>query len=162
MEEESLFNRPVDPDDLRQQIPAWLAGDLDERALRAFEEGLAGEAALRDEVEDLRALWETLPDRAPEGSPIDFWPLVRDQLPERRVIAFPEQRSGWQVAVSFAAGIVVGLGLWLLATGGPAISTAAEEELLAHDTIFETLDPLPLNSVGGIYLAALPLEEESR
>jgi hypothetical protein len=150
------------PEDFRQQIPAWLTGGLDERALRAFEERLAGDAALRNEVEELQALWDTLPDRAPEGAPIDFWPLIRDQLPAGRVIAFPERRSGWQIAVSFAAGIIVGLGLWLLATGGPAVSTAAEEELLAHDTIFESLDPLPLDSVGGIYLAALPLDEESR
>ncbi len=56
MGEDIRHNRPVDPDDLRQQIPAWLAGDLGERALRAFEEGLAGEAALRDEVGGLAAL----------------------------------------------------------------------------------------------------------
>ncbi len=162
MGEDIRHNRPVDPDDLRQQIPAWLAGDLGERALRAFEEGLAGEAALRDEVENLRNLWETLPDRAPEGTPIDFWPLVRDQLPARRTAAFPARQEQWRVAVSFAAGIIVGLGLWLLGTGGPAVSTAAEEELLAHDTVFETLDPLPLDSIGGIYLAALPLDDEGR
>ena len=35
----------------------------------------------------------------------------------------------------------------------------AEEELLAHDTIFETLDPIPYDSMAGTWLAALPLDE---
>ncbi len=157
MESEPQRNRP---DDLRQLIPGWLAGDLDERDLRAFEEGLAGEAGLREEAEELQALWENLPDRAPVGAPVDFWPLVRDQLPLHRTVAFPDKQGGWRVAVSFAAGIIVGLGLWLLATGGPSASLAAEDELLAHDSIFEALDAIPSDSMAGIYLAALILDEE--
>ena len=42
------------------------------------------------------------------------------------------------------------------------MSAAATEELLAHDSIFETLDPIPYDSMAGIYLAMLPLDEEGR
>ncbi len=162
MREEPDRNNPTDLEELRRQIPAYLAGMLDERAHQAFEEGMAGEDSIRSEVEELRALWDSIPDRAPETAPTDFWPLVREHLPSRRLIAFPEPQPGWRVAVSFAAGIIIGLGLWLLATGGPAMSAAATEELLAHDSIFETLDPIPYDSMAGIYLAMLPLDEEGR
>ena len=160
MEAAPKDHRSTDSGDLRRKIPAWLAGDLDERALRAFEEALAGDAALRAETGGLRVLWEDLPDRAPEGAPVDYWPIVREQLPAGKTTPFPVPASNWRMAASFAAGIIAGLGLWLLATGGPATSLAAEEELLAHDTIMETLDPIPYTSMGGVWLAALPLDEE--
>jgi hypothetical protein len=64
------------------------------------------------------------------------------------------------MATSFAAGVLVGLSIWLLATGGPSVTTAAEEELLAQESIFESLDPIPPESMGGIYFALLPLEDQ--
>jgi len=162
MREEPDRHNQTDLEGLRKQIPAYLSGLLDERAHQAFEEGMSGEESIRSEVEELRAFWDALPDWAPEEAPTDFWPMIREQLPVRRLVPFPESQSGWRVAVSFAAGVIVGLGLWLLATGGPAMSAAATEELLAHDSIFETLDPIPLDSMAGIYLAALPLDEGGR
>ncbi|MFC1628765.1 hypothetical protein ACFL3H_06585 [Gemmatimonadota bacterium] len=162
MKEEPNRQNQTDPEGLRSQIPAYLSGMLDERACRAFEEGISREESVRNEVEELRSLWDTLPDWAPEAAPTDYWPMIRDQLPIRRIRSFPEQQSGWRVAISFAAGVIVGLGLWLLASSGPAMSAAAAEELLAQDSIFETLDPIPLDSMAGIYLAALPLDESGR
>ncbi|MFC1545103.1 hypothetical protein ACFL44_00385 [Gemmatimonadota bacterium] len=162
MREEPDQHNQTDLEDLRKQIPAYLSGMLNERARRAFEEGIAGEPSIGNEIEELRILWDTLPDWAPEGAPTDFWPQIREQLPVRRLAFFPNQQSGWRFALSFAAGILLGLGMWLVATGGPATGIAAEEEFLAHDSIFETLDPIPLESIGGIYLAALPLDEGGR
>ena len=162
MREEPDRHNQTDLEDLRKQIPAYLSGMLDERALQAFEEGMSGEPSIRNELEELRILWDTLPDWAPEEAPTDFWPGIQEQLPVRRLAIFPEQQSNWRIAVSFAAGIIVGLGMWLLATGGPTASLAANEEVLAHDTIFETFDPIPYESMAGTWLAALPLDEDGR
>ena len=162
MREEPDRHNQTDLEDLRKQIPAYLTGMLDERTLQKFEEGMSGEDSVRSEVEELRAIWDSLPDWAPEGAPTDFWPGIREQLPVRNLVPFPERQSGWRFAVSFAAGIIVGLGMWLLATGGPAPGFAAEEELLALDTIFETFDPIPYESMAGTWLAVLPLDGGGR
>ena len=158
--EEIHSNRSGNSGEFCVQIPAYLAGELKGPALRAFEERLAEDESLRAEAERLRSLWENLPDSAPESAPVDFWPLVRTRLKTARVSEFPAPQPSWRIAVSFAAGVIIGLSIWILATGGPTESTAATEELLAHDSIFETLDPIPSESVAGIYLSMLPLEEE--
>jgi anti-sigma-K factor RskA len=158
--EEQYQNRSVNGGEFSEQIPAFLAGVLKGPALRAFEERLAQDESLRAETERLRSLWEDLPDSAPETAPVDFWPPVRTRLERARVSEFPAPQPTWRIAVSFAAGIIVGLSIWLLATGGPTESTAATEELMVHDSIFETLDPIPSESLAGFYLAMLPLEEE--
>ena len=110
-------------------------------------------------VEDLEALWEALPDRAPEHAPTAVWPLVRSQLGRKRLAALPRPVPRWRMATSFAAGVLVGVLAWSLATGGPSPS-AAEEELLAQESLFQTFDPIPPESVGGRYFAAVPVERD--
>ncbi len=158
--EELRQNRSGNRGEFSEQIPAFLAGELKGSALRTLEERLAEDESLRAEAERLRSLWEELPDSAPESAPVDFWPLVQTRLKTARISEFPVSQPTWRIAVSFAAGIVIGLSIWLLATGGPTESTAATEELLAHDSIFETLDPIPSESLAGIYLTVLPLNGE--
>lgn len=158
--EEVTRHDPLHPDAFREQIPAYLAGMLDERSTSLLEQHLPGCEACRSDLEQLRTLWENLPDRAPQTAPIDFWPPLRSRLERERLVALPVPQPHWRLALSFAAGLVAGLGLWILGTGGPAPSSAATDELLAHETIFENLDPIPPESMAGLYLSLLTLEEE--
>lgn len=148
-------------EEFRKLIPAFLAGDLDEKRSRILEEYLSENQQLRSEMERLFALWERLPDRAPPSSPVDLWSQLRTRLEEERLAVFTIPPSRWKMAVSFAAGVILGLGIWLLGTGGPSISSASTQELLAHEIIFESMDPIPPESMAGIYLSMLPIDENT-
>jgi ferric-dicitrate binding protein FerR (iron transport regulator) len=146
-------------DDRFEWIPAYLAGTLDKRRTREFEVRLREDPGLRAAVEEMDGFWDTLPDRAPDTAPVAVWSLVNARLAERHFADYPVAPQRWRLAASFAAGLLVGLTVWALSTGGPTASSAAEDELLAQESIFETLDPIPPESVGGIYLSALPVQE---
>jgi len=148
-------------DDMRSRAADYVAGALEGGSRARFEEALSGDEELRALVEGLAALWEGLPDRAAAVSPVGLRPLVESRLRmTSRIVAFPTAVPRWRMAVSFAAVVFVGIAAWALATGGPADTSAAEQELLAHESIFETLDPIPSSSVGGLWFTALPLEPE--
>lgn len=147
-------------DDLRSLIPAYLSGTLERRPAARFQERLRADAELQRAVEMLARLWEELPDRASASVPFDLWPAVRSRLAAERSIPFPAYQPRWRVAVSFATGLLVGLTVWLLGTGGPSAGSAAENELLAQESVFESLDPIPPESVGDIYFTLLPLGEQ--
>ena len=147
-------------DDSLRLVPDYLAGTLDAKRLAEFEVRLSEDAGLRATVEELRSLWDDLPDRAPAEAPYPLWQAVQTRLIQSRIRTYPGYQPRWRMAVSFAAGVLVGLSVWLLGMGGPSASRAAEEELLAQESIFESLDPIPRESLGGIYLALLPLEDQ--
>lgn len=142
-------------------IPAYLAGTLDKRRTEEFQARLSEDPGLRTALEEMDRLWDTLPDRAPGAAPVELWPLVNARLAEHRFAEYPVGQQRWRLAASFAAGLLVGLTIWALGTGGPTTSSAAEEELLAQESIFETFDPIPPESVGGIYFTALPIQEQN-
>jgi ferric-dicitrate binding protein FerR (iron transport regulator) len=140
-------------------IPAYLAGTLDKSRVEQFEARLEEDLELRAALGEMDRLWESLPDRAPDTAPVALWPLVEARLAESRFVEYPVANQRWRLAASFAAGLLVGLTIWALSTGGPTASSAAEEELLAQESIFETFDPIPPESVGGIYFTALPIQD---
>jgi len=148
------------PDKFRGSIPAYLAGTLDERSRNGLEDHLADCETCRSELDLLDSVWEALPDRSPHNVPLDYWPLVLSQLEINNTVAFPTAQPRWRVALSFAAGLVAGLGFWVIGTGGPALSMAAADEIAEHEVIFEYLDPIPPESMAGQYLAAFSLPEE--
>ena len=157
---DSSNGNQIYPDKYRAMIPAYLAGTLNERSRDRLEDHLAGCETCRSELELLNGVWETLPDRAPHNAPLDYWPLVRSQLEKKNIVAFPTAQPRWRVALSFAAGLVAGLGFWVIGTGGPTLSMAAAEEFAEHEIIFEYLDPIPPESMAGQYLTAFSLLEE--
>ncbi len=114
--------------------------------------------------EDRRAeaVWEAMPDRAPAGAPVDLWPGVRARIAREKIVPLPARESHWRIAVSFAAGLLAGLALWFLATSGAVDPVLSTEEILAQEAVFESLDPIPPASIGGIYFATLTFEEEGR
>jgi|GEM_PF-1607286 len=154
-------HKQAHPDTYREKIPAYLAGTLDERSRSTLEGHLPECEACRTDLQRLRTLWENLPDRAPGSAPLDFWPQLKVLLEENKIVEFTAPQPRWRVAISFAAGLVAGLGIWTAGTGGPALSSAATDELLAHEILFENLDPIPPDSMAGQYLSLLPLEEEN-
>jgi len=108
------------------------------------------------------AFWENLPDRAPASTPVDLWPGVRARIAADRIVPLPAREPRWRIAVSFAAGLLTGLALWFLASSGTADPTLSAEEIIAQDAVFETFDPIPPTSIGGIYFATLTTGDEGR
>jgi anti-sigma factor RsiW len=150
----------VNPDKMKELIPAYLAGTLNERSTSSLGEHLIKCEACQAELRQLTAIWEALPDRAPQDAPLDYWPLVQSRLEKNNIVAFPQTQPRWRVALSFAAGLVAGLGFWVIGTGSPALSMAAADELTEHEFIFEYLDPIPPESMAGQYLTVLSIEDE--
>ncbi len=148
------------PDKYRKMVPAYLAGTLNERSRRGLEDHLEGCVTCRSELELLNSIWEALPDRTPHDAPLDYWPPVRSRLEKKNIAAFPSAQPRWRVALSFAVGLVAGLGFWVIGTGGPTLSMAASYELTEHEILFEYLDPIPPVSMAGQYLTVLSVEEE--
>ena len=148
------------PDKYRAMIPAYLAGTLNEHSHNGLEDHLAGCESSRSELDLLNSVWEMLPDRAPHNAPLDYWPLVRSRLEKKNIVAFPTAQPRWRIALSFAAGMVAGLGFWVIGTGGPTLSMAAADEIAEHEVIFEYLDPIPPESIAGQYLTVFSLVEE--
>ncbi|MFO7767367.1 MAG: zf-HC2 domain-containing protein [bacterium] len=153
-------HRNMGHDEARGMLPSLLSGTLDEGIREAVEEHLEVCAACREEAAGLRALWEDLPDRAPARPPADLWPEVRSRLLRERVLTLPERQPWGRLAASFAAGLLMGLLLWRLGTGGPAPSQASVEELMAHGSLFEQMDPVPPQSAAGRYLALMSFSED--
>jgi len=147
-------------EEARDRIPALLAGTLAEDTEAAVRRHLEVCAACREETEALRRLWETLPDRAPDRAPGELWPAVRTRLRRERILVLPEPQPWWRLVASFAAGVVVGLLLWRLGTGGPAPGEASMEEMLAQGSLFEQMDPVPPQSAAGRYLALMSFSED--
>ncbi len=110
----------------------------------------------------IESLWENLPDRAPASAPADLWPAVRARIAREKVVPLPAPEPRWRLAVSFAAGLIAGLALWFLATGSLSDPAASIEEVLAQESVFEQLDPIPPTSMAGIYFATLTVDEGSR
>jgi hypothetical protein len=114
------------------------------------------------EERSAKALWDNLPDRAPAKAPADLWPAVRARIEGEKIVPLPAREPRWRLAVSFAAGLLVGFALWFLAISGTADPALSAEEILAQEAVFEALDPIPPSSVGGIYFATLTYEEGRR
>ncbi len=150
----------TNPDKYRAMIPAYLAGTLNERSHNGLEDHLAGCETCRSELDLLNNVWENLPDRAQHNAPLDYWPLVQSRLESKNTVTLPLAQSRWRVALSFAAGLVAGLGFWVIGTGGPTLSMAAADEIAEHEIIFEYLDPIPPESMAGQYLTAFSLMDE--
>ena len=147
------------PDAYREKIPAFLAGTLDEHSIGALETHLQECETCRSDLQRLSTIWENLPDRAPASAPLDLWPLLQTILEGGRLAAFPAAQPRWRLALSFAAGLLAGLGLWVFGTGGPAVSTAVTDELSEHEVLFEYLDPIPPESITGQYLTLLSIDD---
>jgi len=157
---ESGKGNPGNPDQYREMIPAYLAETLNERSRNSLEDHLADCETCRSELELLKSVWEALPDSAPRDAPLDYRPLVQGYIDKHKIVEFPTAQPRWRIALSFAAGLVAGLGIWVVGTGGPALSMAAADELAEHEVIFEYLDPIPPESMAGQYLTAFSIQEE--
>lgn len=136
-----------------ERLAALAAGDLAPREREALASHLEVCPVCREKVERLQRVWEDLPDRVGATAPLDLWPAVRARLHEERTVAFPAApQPRWRIAVSFAAGLLIGIAAWSLATGGHGPTTAVAEELAVHEVLMSGLEPIPPESVGGIWL----------
>ena len=142
----------------RAQLAALLDGPVRGRGGARLQAHLAHCAQCRRQVEQWRTMWVDLPDRAAGRPAPDLWPALRPRLGTSSVVVLPQPR--WRLAASFAAGLMAGLLIWRVGTGGIQLTTAAESELLAQETVFSYLDPIPPESLAGRYLSLLPLGEE--
>ena len=136
----------------RERLADLAAGRLAPRERETLAAHLADCPACRAVVERLEEVWADLPDRVPAAAPVDLWPGVRARLHEDRTVAFPVPQPRWRIAVSFAAGLLIGIAAWSLATGGHGPTTAVAEELAVHEVLLSGLEPIPPESMGGIWL----------
>ncbi len=136
----------------RERLADLAAGDIAPREREALDAHLSVCPICRETVERLERVWEGLPDRVPAAAPADLWPAVRARLHEGRQVAFPAPQPRWRIAVSFAAGLLIGIAAWSLATGGHGPTIAVAEELAVHESLMFGLEPIPPESMGGIWL----------
>jgi anti-sigma factor RsiW len=91
------------------RIDAYLDGELDDAAQRAFDDHVAACRSCREALARARDLWEAveLADRAPR---VDLWPGVSARLEARRRRPWTWVQRGL-AAAAVAAGVLLGLGL---------------------------------------------------
>ena len=139
----------------RERIADLLAGTLGGREGAELTAHLEGCTICRGLADRLEALWENLPDRVPAAAPINLWPAVQARLHSPAVLSFPVPQPLWRLAVSFAAGLLIGIVAWQFATGSQGPTAAVAEELAVHETLVAGLDPIPPQSMGGLWLQAV-------
>ncbi len=139
----------------RERIADLLAGNLGGREGAELTAHLEGCVVCRGLADRLEALWENLPDRVPATAPVDLWPAVQARLYAPAVRPFTASQPLWRLAVSFAAGLLIGVAAWQFATGGQGPAAAVAEELAVHETLVAGLDPIPPQSMGGLWLQAV-------
>ena len=136
----------------RERIADLLADRLSGRERAELTVHLEGCATCRGLADRLAALWENLPDRVPATAPADLWPAVQARLHGPAVLSFPAAQPLWRLAVSFAAGLLIGVAAWQFATGGRGPAVAAAEELAVHESLLAGLDAIPPESLSGLWL----------
>jgi hypothetical protein len=136
----------------RERIADLLAGTLSGREEEELTAHLEDCTLCRGLADRLEALWQNLPDRVPAAAPFDLWPAVRARLHAPTVLSFPVSQPWWRLAVSFAAGLLIGIAAWQFATGSQGPAAAMAEELAVHETLVAGLDPIPPQSMGGLWL----------
>lgn len=148
--------RPMTEDE-REELTAFLDGEVDPAARARVEARLNSEPAVRAEADALKKVWElldTLPQ--PEPSPT-FTSKTLDRLSAIRPVATsamtapylsmpaPAGRFPWPWVAIGLGGLAIG---WMLANwmvpGGPAI-VRIDDPLLVHD--LRVIDSLPLYTV---------------
>ena len=113
--------------------------------------------------EGFERLWDAVSDRAPGSAPVDLWPGVRARLATRRkgVVRIIIPASTWRMAASFAAGVLLALGIWIAGTGGVTGSEAADMELMVQESLFQQMDSIPPESIAGRYLSWAEVRDDS-
>lgn len=91
------------------RIGAYLDGELDADARRAFDDHVAACEPCRSALQQARDLWETV-DMAGQAPRVDLWPGVSARLDARRRRPWTWAQRGL-AAAAVAAGILLGLGL---------------------------------------------------
>ncbi len=159
------MTEPVD-DPQREELIAFLDGELDESATQQMEERLAADPRLRREVEQMKRTWELL-DFLPQPEPspgfasktLEQLSLVVPSAPPATTkatlptttVAIP-LRNPWpkRVAIAAAAAAVLAIGYFLpgpfLKKPPPPLSDNEREQLMARD--LRVVEQLPLYQLG--------------
>jgi anti-sigma-K factor RskA len=116
----------------REDIPAYLLGELDERERAAFEHAAARDESLRAEVERLRPVIQRLHELdngawAPEPAPPVQLPAAGATGRERRTLRLRPAFAVLAAAALLGAGVAIGL----LAGGGEEGATGGRQLALA-------------------------------
>lgn len=156
------MSEPLD-DRIREELTAYLDGELDERAAADLEDRLRRDPVLRRELEEYQRAWELL-DFLPQPEPSpDFTTRTLDRLavmrppqsatttvPPLGPLAPPEIRHRRWLGWAFAAAAVALAGYFLtglaLPPAPPPISQAERDDRLAAD--LRLLDRLHLYRFG--------------
>jgi anti-sigma factor RsiW len=134
----------------RDDLVAYLDGELDEQESRALEARLNVDPAARAEAESLRKTWELL-DYLPRAEPsATFTNRTLEKLAVQHTTGVQAARNGrrwprWLLGTAWAAGMVVaaagGLGvahlLWSGEGTGSRDTTEIEEVLIRHSRAIE-------------------------
>ena len=142
---------------MSDEISSYLLGELDPDASASFERRMAGDAALREEVERLRAVVERLdelPDEAwepPEPPPLELPGDAEAASAPRRRLRLPTLmlRPAAAVAASVLL-LAVGAGIGMLVSGGASGGGGAVEESLGLSRI----DDGPGGAHGSVLVSA--------
>jgi anti-sigma factor RsiW len=107
-----MTTQPPLDDAQREDLVAYLDGELDEEAVRALEAKLSLDSAVRTEADQLRRAWELL-DYLPKAEPSPtFTHRTLDRIATLRPTGVQPVRSGhrwrpWLVGVGWAAAALV-------------------------------------------------------
>lgn len=154
---------PPSPEELRDELTAYLDGELDERAVADFEERLRTDPALRREAETLKRTWDLL-DFLPQPEPSPtFTSKTVDKLAVLRPASTPSSSvmrmrraarapSPWptRFAVALAALVLFLLGYAasgpVFRKGPPRLDSEETEKQMARD--LRILDQFTLFQLG--------------
>lgn len=123
-------------EDDREQLTAYLDGELDETARQTLEARLNLDAGLRQELDTLRKTWGML-DYLPRAAPsIDFTNRTMDRLAvEARPPVSAPRRASWKTSLGWIAVSVLALVIGL--TLGHWLAQKREEPIVRHLRVIE-------------------------
>jgi anti-sigma factor RsiW len=151
---------------MRDVLPEFVSGDLDEVTQRGAEAHLAGCYRCREERDQYYVTLDACRKALRHPLPLEQWAELRSQLRQETPEVFPLWRRAARrraVAAAFAAAAVIVLAFWRAVAPAPgaAESDSASNESLAPSGFVATSDPASPDSPFRRYAATVTYYYES-
>jgi anti-sigma factor RsiW len=126
-------------DDDREELIAYLDGELDAERARTVETRLSLDHSIRAEAESVKRAWDLL-DYLPKAEPSStFTSRTLDKLPVRKTGKVPKPLRRWVFRAGWAAVVLLALGGGYLAARLLVAPRPAERDLVRELRVIENL-----------------------